>query len=126
MTEFEIEMIQTIRESEDPAKKCRVVLQEQITHTPMVTAWAVAYEQEYGQKPGEMVLRIAEHILKVGKMLTELGKKDAREGKRAYSVTFFPDLVVKAFRLDVGKTHEMVQAVANLWQSDYMNGYNDI
>lgn len=77
-------------------------------------------------KHGEMVLRIAEHILKVGKMLTELGQKDAREGKRAYPATFFPDLVVKAFRLDVGKTHEMVQAVADLWQSDYMNGYNDI
>lgn len=73
-----------------------------------------------------MVLRIAEHILKVGKMRTELGQKDAREGKRAYPATFFPDLVVKAFRLDVGKTHEMVQAVADLWQSDYMNGYNDI
>ena len=53
--------------------KCRVDLQEQISHTPMVLAWAAVYEQEYGQKPGEMVLRIAEHILKVGKMLTELG-----------------------------------------------------
>lgn len=106
--------------------KCRVDLQEQISHTPVVTAWAAVYEQEYGQKPGEKVLRIAEHILKVGKMLTELGKKDAREGKRAYPATFFSALVVKAFRLDMEKAHEMVQAVADLWQSDYMDGYNDI
>ena len=125
MTEFEIEMIQAIREPEDPAKKCRVALQEQITHTPRVNAWAVVYEQEYGQKPGEEVLQIAEHILRVGKMLTELGQKDACEGKRAYSATFFPDLVVKAFRLNVGKTHEMVQAVADLWQSNYMDGYRE-
>lgn len=124
-TEFEIEMIQTIRESEDPAKKCRVDLQEPISHTPMVTAWAAVYEWEYGQKPNEKVLQIAEHIFRVGKMLTELGQKDAGEGKRAYSASFFPDLVVKAFRLDVGKTHKMVQAVADLWQSDYMDGYRE-
>ena len=125
MMEFENEMIQTIRESEDPAKKCREDLQEQISHTPMVLSWAAVYEQEYGQKPSEKGLRMAEHILKVGKMLTELGQNDACEGKRAYSATFFSDLVVKAFRLDVGKTHEMVQAVADLWQSDYMDGYRE-
>ena len=125
MMEFENEMIQTIRESEDPAKKCREDLQEQISHTPVVLAWAAVYEQEYGQKPGEEVLRMAEHILRVGKMLTELGQKDAQEGKRAYSATFFLDLVAKAFQLDTGKVHEMVQTVADLWQSDYMDGYQE-
>ena len=125
MTEFEIKLIQTIREPEDPAKKCRVDLQEQISHTPVVLAWAAVYEQEYGQKPGEKVLRMAEHILKVGKMLIELGRKDAQEGKRAYSATFFLDLVAKAFQLDAGKAHEMVQTVADLWQSNYMDGYQE-
>ena len=125
MMEFENEMIQTIRESEDPAKKCREDLQEQISNTPVVLAWAAVYEQEYGQKPGAEVLRMAEHILKVGKMLTELGQKDAQEGKSAYSATFFLGLVAKAFQLDAGKAHEMVQTVADLWQSDYMDGYQE-
>lgn len=91
--------------------------------SPMVTEWAEAYEQEHGHKPAELVLRIVEHILKVGKMLTELGQKDAQEGKSAYPADVFPALVVKAFRLYVDEDHETVRAVADLWQSDYMDGY---
>lgn len=95
-----------------------------MTLSPMVTEWAEAYEQEHGHKPADLVLQTAEHILKVGKMLTELGQKDAQEGKSAYPADVFPALVVKAFRLDVDEDHETVQAVADLWQSDYMDGYN--
>lgn len=95
-----------------------------MTLSPMVTEWAEAYEQEHGHKPADLVLQIAEHILKVGKMLTELGQKDAQEGKSAYPADVFPALVVKAFRLDVDEDHETAQAVADLWQSDYMDGYN--
>lgn len=95
-----------------------------MTLSPTVTEWAEAYEQEHGHKPADLVLRIAEHILNVGKMLTELGQKDAQEGKSAYPADVFPALVVKAFRLDVDEDHETVQAVADLWQSDYMDGYN--
>lgn len=91
--------------------------------SPMVTERAESYEQEHGHKPADLVLQIAEHILKVGKMLTELGQKDAQEGKSAYPADVFPALVVKAFRLDVDEDHETVQAVADLWQSDYMDGY---
>lgn len=94
--------------------------------SPMVAEWAAAYEQEHGQKPAELVLQIAEHILKVGKMLTELGKKDAQKGKSAYPADVFPALVVKAFRLDDDEGRETVQAVADLWQSDYMDGYDAI
>ena len=109
-----------------------------MTLSPTVTERAEAYEQEHGHKPADLVLQIAEHILKVGKMLTELGQKDAQEGKSAYPADVFPALVVKAFRLDdvfpalvvkafrldVDEDHETVQAVADLWQSDYMDGYN--
>ena len=95
-----------------------------MTLSPTFTEPAEAYEQEHGHKPDDLVLRIAEHILKVGKMLTELGQKDAQEGKSACPADVFPALVVKAFRLDVDEDHETVQAVADLWQSDYMDGYN--
>lgn len=94
-----------------------------MTLSPMVAEWAADYEQEHGNKPNELVLQIAEHILKVGKMLTELGRKDAQQGKSAYPADVFPELVAKAFRLDVGKDRETVQAVTDLWQSDYLDGY---
>lgn len=125
MMEFENEMIQTIRESEDPAKKCRVDLQEQISHTPVVLAWAEAYEQEHGHKLSDLVLQIAEHIEKGCKMLNELGQKDAQQGKCAHPADFFPALVIKAFGMDISKHPDTVQAVADLWQSDYMDGYQE-
>lgn len=94
-----------------------------MTLSPMVAEFAAAYEQEHGRKPADMVLRIAEHILKVGKMFTELGRKDSQEGVKPCHANAFSDLVVKVFRLDADKDHETVQAVADLWQSDYMDGY---
>lgn len=95
-----------------------------MTLSPMVAEFAADYEQEHGCKPAELVLQIAEHILNVGKMFTELGKKDAQQGKIAYPADVFPALVVKAFRMDADEDHEMVHVVADLWQSDYMDGYN--
>lgn len=97
-----------------------------MTLSPMVAEWAEAYEQEHGHKPADLVLQIAEHILKVGKMLTNLGQKDAQEGKTPYPADVFPALVIKAFRMDVDEDHKTVQAVADLWQSDYMDGYDAI
>ena len=95
-----------------------------MTLSPTVAEWVATYEQEHGRKPTELVLQIAEHILKVGKMLTELGRKDAQQGKSAYPADVFPAMVVTAFYLDDAVDHETVQAVADLWQSDYMDGYN--
>lgn len=95
-----------------------------MTLSPTVTEWVATYEQEHGHKPSDLVLRITEHILNVGKMFTELGQRDAREGKSAYPADYFPVMAAKAFRLDVDEDHEMVQAVAGLWQSDYMDGYS--
>ncbi|MBE6960213.1 MAG: hypothetical protein E7448_05780 [Ruminococcaceae bacterium] len=91
---------------------------------PEVAEWVAAYEQEYSNKPADLVLQIAEYILKVGTMLKEYGRKDAQEGKCAYPAQFFPDLVIKAFREGIEKHPDTVQAVADLWQSDYMDGYN--
>ena len=106
--------------------KCRKDLggNTRMTLSSTVAEWAAAYEQECGKKPNEQVLQIAEHISKVGKILRELGKKDAQQEKNARPTNVFPALVEKAFRLDVDEDHETVQAVADLWQSDYMDGYN--
>ena len=91
--------------------------------SPIVAELAATYEQEHGCKPSDLVIQITEHILKVGEMLTELGRKDAQEDKRPYPADVFPAQVIKAFRMDVDEDHETVQAVADLWQSDYMDGY---
>lgn len=95
-----------------------------MTLSPMVTEWAEAYEQGHGHKPADLVLQIAERIEKVCKMLNELGQKDAQQGKCAHPADFFPALVIKAFGMDISKHPDTVQAVADLWQSDYMDGYN--
>lgn len=91
----------------------------------MVADLAADYEQEHGQKPIGQALQIAEHILKVGAMLTELGRKNAQQGESAYSADVFSVLVVKAFQLDADEDHETVQAIADLWQFDYMDGYQE-
>lgn len=94
-----------------------------MTLSPTVTEWAEAYEQEHGHKPADLVLQIAEHILKVGKMLTERGRKDALDSVQPYPSVFFQMLAAKAFQLS--ESHETTQAISDLWQSDYMDGYND-
>lgn len=91
--------------------------------SPMVAKWATVYEQEHGKKPGELVIRIAEHVKKVCKILNERGQKDAQQGKCAHPADFFPALVIKAFGMDISKHPDTVQAIADLWQSDYMDGY---
>lgn len=94
--------------------------------SPTVTELAEAYEQEHGHKPSELGLRIAEHIMKVGKMLTELGREDAQQGKSAYTAEVFPALVCKAFGLQQGEDPEIVQGIANIWLDDYMKGRENI
>ena len=85
--------------------------------------WATAYEQEYGERPSDMVLQIAEHIMKVRKRLTELAQKDAMEGMKPCSADDLQALVLKAFSPDPDRGHETVNAVADLWLAGYMDGY---
>lgn len=96
-----------------------------MTLSPMVAEWVAAYELEHGCKPADLVLQIAEHIEKVCKILYEQGQNDAQQRKCAHPADFFTDLVIKAFGNDISKHPDTVQAVADLWQSDYIDGYND-
>lgn len=96
-----------------------------MTLSPMVAEYIAAYEQEFGQRPDDMVLRVIEHVIKVGKSLTELGKKDAQAGETARTAEAFPSLVRKAFHLDQDEQHGMVDEVADLWRSNYMAGYRE-
>ena len=89
--------------------------------SPMVAEWAAAYEQENGHKPEKLVLEIAEHIMKVGGMLTKQGQEDAQKSKPPRPAETFPALVEKVFRM--GEDSETVQIVAEVWQLDYMKGY---
>lgn len=84
---------------------------------------ADAYERKYGQRPAEPVFETAEHILKVGKMLKDLGQKDARNGKPPRPANVFPALAREVFHSvpEEATTKE----IADLWRSDYMDGYED-
>lgn len=94
--------------------------------SPEVAEWAEAYEQKHGHKPNELLVQIVEHIMKVNDTLTERGKNDAQKGKKALYADYFPELFRKVFGLDPGAHDETVQAVADLWKSAYMNGYNAV
>ena len=87
---------------------------------PIVAQWVATYEQEHGHKPEKLVLEIAEHIMKVGEMLAEQGQKDAQQGKPPQPAATFPALVEQVFRMGDDET---AQIVAEVWQSDYMDGY---
>lgn len=91
-----------------------------MTLSPMVAEWVAAYEQEHGHKPEKLVLDIAEHITKVGKMLKDRGQEDAQQCKPPRPAATFPALVEQVFRMGDDET---AQIVADLWQSDYMDGY---
>ena len=89
----------------------------------MVAEAAKYYEQKFNQKPTELAIRFAEHILKVGIKLIDLGRKNAKKGVEAYPAEDFTQLAIKAFQLDPDEERDLVQNVADLWQSYYMDGY---
>lgn len=93
--------------------------------SPAVTEWLAVHEQQYGHKPSEFSVQMAQHIDKARDILREWGREDAQQGKDAYSSHAFAALVVYAFRLHVDEGHKTVQAVAGLWQNAYMAGYRE-
>lgn len=94
--------------------------------SPEVAERAEAYEQEHGHKPAELLIQIAEHIVKVSDMLRERGREDAQKGKKAPHADYFPELFRNAFGLDPKAHDDTVQAVADLWRDYYMDGYNAV
>lgn len=89
--------------------------------SPMIAEWVAAYEQENRRKPSALAIQAAEHILKIGEQLTELGRKDAQEGKKAYPSKEFHKLVRIVFHNIPSEA--TTKEIAELWQSDYMDGY---
>lgn len=89
--------------------------------SPMVAEFAATYEHEHGHKPAELVLQIAEHILKVGAMLREQGRKDAQSAQKPHRVETFAELAQYAFHNRLGE--ETAQAIGDLWRDEYMEGY---
>lgn len=96
-----------------------------MSYSQIITDWVTDYEMEHGRKPSEDVLRVAEHIEKMGRKLIELGRKDRIDGKIAFSITFFRELVRHHFTIeDSDREDELVNNIAVIWQADYMDGYN--
>lgn len=96
---------------------------KEIADNSCVKEWATAYEQKYGRKPSESAMRIIDHIVKTGDILHDIGWNDALRGESARSAEWFSALTAAAFRLDMAKDQETIQAVAKLWLDDYMDGY---
>lgn len=85
-----------------------------------VAKFVTVYEHE--QRPSEKAIQIAEHITKVGKILADLAQQDALKGKTARNSAFFSSLVALIFPVAL-EDCKTAQTVADLWQSDYMDGY---
>jgi len=100
------------------------MIESQNITTPSINVakFATVYEHENGQMPSEKAIQIAEHITKVGKMLADQGQQDALKGKTARHSAFFSSLVALIFPVAL-EDCKTVQTVADLWQSDYMDGY---
>lgn len=90
-----------------------------------VEEWAAAYEQEHGRPPAELVMRVVQHIEKVGDMLWEQGRKDAQNGEKAYSPEGFPALARKVFHLDLNEKNEAMDEIGDLWWEEYQRGYQE-
>ena len=89
--------------------------------SPLVAEWVAAYEQEHGRKPTETTV----HIAKVGAALQEQSAKDAREGRKQYRSEEFLALVCWAFRMSESEDREFVASIAELWEIDYLEGYQE-
>ena len=90
--------------------------------SPMVAEWVAAYEQEHNKEPSEVAIQIAEHITKICEQLQDMGRKDAQEGKTPYPAEEFPKLVRIVFHNIPSEA--TTKGIAELWRSDYMDGYN--
>lgn len=94
-----------------------------MTLSPTVAEWVAAYEQEHGHRPADLVLQIAEHIEKVAGILATQGAQDAEKGRTARPAGFFRELFCEVFRIPHSCDTATADAVAGLWQSFYMEGY---
>lgn len=90
-----------------------------------VEEWMIAYEQKHGRKPSEPLVKVIKHIDKVGDILRIKGEEDGKKGERRYSDEAFPQLVRDVFRMGPNADVETVQAIAELWQADYLEGYRE-
>lgn len=96
-------------------------------YSQLISEFVADHEEQHGIKPSAEVLRVAEHIGKMADRLVELGQKDRNTGKPAYSTDFFRELVKYHFTIaDSDGEEELVSAIAALWQTDYMAGYNEV
>lgn len=90
-----------------------------------IEEWIIDYEQKHGRKPRETAVEIAKHIDRVGDMLKKHGEEDSRKGKRRYVDEAFPQFVREVFGMGPDVDIEVIQAIADVWKGDYMEGYRE-
>ena len=90
-----------------------------------IEEWIIDYEQKHGRKPSETTVEIVRHIVRVGDMLKKHGEEDGRKGKRRYVDEAFPQFVWEVFGMGPDVDIEVIQAIADVWKGDYMEGYRE-
>lgn len=90
-----------------------------------VAKWVTVYKQNYGHAPNRKAIAAAEHIEQIRNQVKILGQRHAEQGRAAVANDFFCTLFRQIFRLEDSRNHEAVQAVADIWQEDYMDSFNE-
>lgn len=80
------------------------------------------YEAIHGKTPDSAAMKVVEHIAFVAEQLEKLGLLDATRGYGVRSKDVFIELVSKVFDVEASE-YEGVQAIANLWEMYYLDGY---
>lgn len=90
-----------------------------------VAKWVTVYKQNYGHAPSRKAIAAAERIEQIRNQVKILGQRHAKQGRAAVANDFFCTLFRQIFRLEDSRNHEAVQVVADIWQEDYMDSFNE-
>lgn len=90
---------------------------------PMVEQFAAIYEQEYGEKIAQKVIRIISYFERLGMALEDLGRDDAKKGRKPLHFSAFYDMTRYVIN-DDAEEDNCTQIYAELMRDNYMSGYD--
>lgn len=93
-----------------------------MTLPPIVAEFAATYEQEHGKQLSKQFLQIITYFERLGKALRDLGRDDAKKGRKPLAFSVFYDLTRYVID-DDAKEDNCTQIYAELMQEYYHDGY---
>ena len=91
---------------------------------PPIATKLVAYEQEHGRRPNKQVFQIVVYFERLGMALVDLGRDDAKKGRKPLPFSVFYDLTKRVIVGGKDIADECTQIYAELMREDYMTGYD--